>query len=217
MAIPPLPRNFMSVCNPLLFYAVLNVSWMQMPAFSTTNPYLLYALTISGVAYLIKLRKISAYSSLPVLPRDEVTQFSLNDCYSSNSEPAAITSVAATAGCLAVGRIDGSAAYFQLGLLHHSTPGNRMSPFLAKSCAFSFIFLHTWMIHFFLLIRFCEWVAGWFRDQSFMGFHVKVLIFPHEMSFLILYLHALAIINPSLCLVWTKTHLKDWNAYASYS
>lgn len=95
----------------------------QMPAFSTTNPYLLYALTISGVAYLIKLRNITAYSSLPVLPRDEVTQFSLNDRDSSNSEPAAITSVAATAGCLAVGRIDGSVAYFQLGLLHHSTPG----------------------------------------------------------------------------------------------
>ncbi|KAG5228130.1 nuclear pore complex protein [Salix suchowensis] len=95
----------------------------QMPAFSTTNPYLLYALTISGVVYLIKLRNISAYSSLPVLARDEVIQFSLNDRYSSNSEPAAITSVAATAGCLAVGRIDGSVAHFQLGLLHHSTPG----------------------------------------------------------------------------------------------
>jgi hypothetical protein len=31
----------------------------------------------------------------------------------------------------------------------------------------------------------------------------------HEMSFLILYLHVLAIIDPSHCLVWTKTHLKD--------
>jgi nuclear pore complex protein Nup160 len=114
---------------------------MQMPAFSTTNPYLLYALTVSGVAYLIKLRNITAYSSLPVLPRDEVTQFSLNDRDSSNSEPAAITSVAATAGCLAVGRIDGSVAYFQLGLLHHSTPGNRMSLFLARFYALFFYFV----------------------------------------------------------------------------
>lgn len=116
---------------------------MQMPAFSTTNPYLLYALTISGVVYLIKLRNISAYSSLPVLPRDEVTQFSLNDRYSSNSEPAAITSVAATAGCLAVGRIDGSVAHFQLGLLHHSTPGNRMSPFLEDFMPFLLFFAHV--------------------------------------------------------------------------
>ncbi|CAK7335902.1 unnamed protein product [Dovyalis caffra] len=95
----------------------------QMHGFSTANPFLLYALTVSGVAYLIKLRNISAYSSLPVFPRDEVTQFSLNDCHFNNSEPLAITSVAASAGCLAVGRNDGSVACFQLGLLHHTTPG----------------------------------------------------------------------------------------------
>ncbi|KAI4300319.1 hypothetical protein L6164_033710 [Bauhinia variegata] len=82
-------------------------------------PYLLYALTVSGVAYLLKVRNVFAYASCSVLPADELIELNLL-AYSNHI---AITSVTATAGCLVIGRSDGSVCCFQLGVLDPSAPG----------------------------------------------------------------------------------------------
>jgi hypothetical protein len=87
--------------------------------YSARHPYLLYALTVSGVAYLIKLRNISTYASSSVFPSDELIEFDIHT-YSNHG---AITTVAATEGCFAVGFNDGSVSCFQLGVLDQSAPG----------------------------------------------------------------------------------------------
>ncbi|GLT27531.1 hypothetical protein SLA2020_025180 [Shorea laevis] len=82
--------------------------------------YLLYALTVSGVAYLLKLSKnISSYSSCFVFPKEDLVELDLQT-YSSNGP---ISSVAAAPGCLVLGRNDGSVGCFQLGLLNQTAPG----------------------------------------------------------------------------------------------
>ncbi|KAE8022771.1 hypothetical protein FH972_008545 [Carpinus fangiana] len=87
--------------------------------YSARHPYLLYAMTVSGVAYLIKLRNISTYASSSVFPSDELIEFDIHT-YSNHG---AITTVAATEGCFAVGFNDGSVSCFQLGVLDQSAPG----------------------------------------------------------------------------------------------
>ncbi|XP_059445417.1 nuclear pore complex protein NUP160 isoform X2 [Corylus avellana] len=87
--------------------------------YSARHPYLLYALTVSGVVYLLKLRNISTYASSSVFPSDELIEFDVHT-YSNHG---AITTVAATAGCFAVGFNDGSVSCFQLGILDQSAPG----------------------------------------------------------------------------------------------
>ncbi|XP_062007631.1 nuclear pore complex protein NUP160 isoform X1 [Rosa rugosa] len=78
---------------------------------SRSHPYLLYALTVSGVAYLLRLGTVSSYASSSV-----IREFSLHP-------HGPITSAAATpAGCLVVGRNDGSLACFQL-TLESTAPG----------------------------------------------------------------------------------------------
>ncbi|CAL1404353.1 unnamed protein product [Linum trigynum] len=84
-----------------------------------TNPYTLYILSVSGVAYLIKLRTVPAYSSISIFPKDELFEFDLTGC----SVDAPITSVAASAECLVVGRKDGSAACYRFTLPNHAVPG----------------------------------------------------------------------------------------------
>ncbi|CAN6684888.1 unnamed protein product [Malus baccata var. baccata] len=84
---------------------------------SMSHPYLVYALTVSGVAYLFRLRPISTYASRSVFPENEVVVFNINP-----SVP--VTSAAGTSsGCLVVGRDDGSLAGFQLGRLDPTPPG----------------------------------------------------------------------------------------------
>ncbi|XP_043806897.1 nuclear pore complex protein NUP160 isoform X2 [Manihot esculenta] len=85
---------------------------------SPANPFLLYALTISGVAYVFKLRNFSGYTSSSAFPANEVIVCNLQR-YLNN---VTITSVAATSGCLVVGKSDGSVACFQLGLLEQTAP-----------------------------------------------------------------------------------------------
>ncbi|KAF9603749.1 hypothetical protein IFM89_037835 [Coptis chinensis] len=88
----------------------------QIPTTGAT-PYLLYSLSVSGVAYLFKLRHVSDYyTSYSIFPQNDFIHFDLNSL-------SPITSVAATMGCLVVGRHDGSVACFQLGLLHTSAQG----------------------------------------------------------------------------------------------
>ncbi|KAL5715188.1 hypothetical protein ACHQM5_017047 [Ranunculus cassubicifolius] len=83
------------------------------------NTYLLYAMTVSGVAYLFKLRNVGDYESCTVVPQNEFMEFDLQ----SFSQSAPITAVTATMGCLIVGRYDGSISCFQLGVLDASVNG----------------------------------------------------------------------------------------------
>ncbi|KAK6121287.1 hypothetical protein DH2020_044990 [Rehmannia glutinosa] len=79
----------------------------------------LYTLTVSGVAYLIRLRNNFDYGTSSVVPTDEFL------AYNTQVQPhyGAITAVTATAGCLMIGRSDGSIGCFQLGVLDPSHSG----------------------------------------------------------------------------------------------
>lgn len=84
---------------------------------SRSHPYLLCALTVSGVAYLVRLGTISSYASRSVIRPEDLIEFNLHGY-------GPITSAAATpSGCLVVGRNDGSLACFQLGTLDSTAPG----------------------------------------------------------------------------------------------
>ncbi|XP_076919952.1 nuclear pore complex protein NUP160-like [Bidens hawaiensis] len=88
---------------------------------STTsrNPYMLYALTVTGLAYLIRLTDITCYETCSVLPPNEVVELNLIDY----CDYGAITAIAATNGCLVVGGQDGSVGCFRLGMHDSSAPG----------------------------------------------------------------------------------------------
>ncbi|XP_047324446.1 nuclear pore complex protein NUP160 [Impatiens glandulifera] len=83
------------------------------------NPYLLYALTVSGVAYSIKLKSIHNYASGYTLSPYEVVEFNIQQLPNAG----VITSVAAMSGCLVVGRDDGVVSCLHLGRLEPSDPG----------------------------------------------------------------------------------------------
>ncbi|KAL8541895.1 hypothetical protein ACS0TY_002951 [Phlomoides rotata] len=80
---------------------------------------LLYTLTVSGVAYLIRLRDNFDYGTSSLVPSNEILG------YNTQSHPhyGAITTVAASEGCLSIGRSDGSIGCFQLGTLDPSSSG----------------------------------------------------------------------------------------------
>lgn len=163
--------SYFSISKQLivLFFPHIHITYsiqMQMQLQMQVSPYLLYTLTVSGVAYLFKLRNVSAYSSLSAFPRDEFMQFNLQE-YSNN---ASITSVAAAAGCLVVGRNDGSVACFQLGSLHAAAPG-MYAIILLSSTYYIFILFFFFApfvdisLHFFLLLGFVHEL----RDDSGIG------------------------------------------------
>ncbi|GLT68099.1 hypothetical protein SLA2020_403590 [Shorea laevis] len=104
--------NFPDALSPFAFVCQNQIDY------SARHPCLLYALTVSGVAYLLKLRNISTYASSSAFPSDELLEFNIHT-YSNHG---AITTVAATAGCFAVGFNDGSVCCFQLGILDQSAP-----------------------------------------------------------------------------------------------
>lgn len=83
------------------------------------SQYLLYALTVSGVAYFFQLRNICTYVSCSNFPQHEFMEFNMQSYPNCGS----ITTIAATTGCLFVGRSDGSVGCFQLGLLDPNAPG----------------------------------------------------------------------------------------------
>ncbi|KAJ7972354.1 Nuclear pore complex protein [Quillaja saponaria] len=86
---------------------------------TTRDPYLLYALTVSGVAYLLNIKNVSTYGSCSIFPRNEIIEYNVH----SYSNHVAISAVTATAGCLVIGRTDGSVFCFQLGVVEQSAPG----------------------------------------------------------------------------------------------
>lgn len=81
--------------------------------------YLLYALTVSGVAYLIKLKPTLSYASSSVLPRSEIMELNVK----SYAHCGAITAAAAIAGSFIIGGNDGSVCCFQFGTLDPTAPG----------------------------------------------------------------------------------------------
>ncbi|GAB2231275.1 hypothetical protein Drorol1_Dr00027564, partial [Drosera rotundifolia] len=80
-------------------------------------PYMLYALSVSGVAYCFQLRNVSEYTPSLGFSPDEMLFFEIQNSFGP------ITAIAATSGCLVVGREDGSVSCFQLGLLDSNAPG----------------------------------------------------------------------------------------------
>ncbi|XP_017979220.1 PREDICTED: nuclear pore complex protein NUP160 [Theobroma cacao] len=96
-------------CHPLSPFAFISTS-------PTNSHYLLYTLTVSGIAYFIKISKDLA----SIVSRDELIELDVRD-YSNSNEP--ITCIAAKPGCLLLGRNDGSVTCFRLGLLHQTAPG----------------------------------------------------------------------------------------------
>lgn len=117
--------------NALLFFFLQS-------KFASGNHLLLYTLTVSGVAYVIRLRSNFDYGTSSLVPTDEFLQ------YNTQVQPhyGAITAVAATAGCLLIGRSDGSVGCFQLGILDSSTSGLWMvSAFLFILEIFMFLFI----------------------------------------------------------------------------
>ncbi|KAL3651476.1 hypothetical protein CASFOL_004478 [Castilleja foliolosa] len=83
------------------------------------NHLMLYTLTISGIAYLIRLRNNFDYGTSSLVPTDEILE------YNTQVQPhyGSITTVSATAGCLLIGRSDGSIGCFQIGILDPNHPG----------------------------------------------------------------------------------------------
>lgn len=86
---------------------------------NNTNIHVLHVLTVSGIAFRLKFSSnFSVYESTLLFPNQDILEFNLV-----NYGTVPITRVAATAGCLVVGRNDGSVACFQLGILHPASPG----------------------------------------------------------------------------------------------
>ncbi|KAG0448523.1 hypothetical protein HPP92_027788 [Vanilla planifolia] len=83
------------------------------------DAYLLYALTVSGTAYLLNLKRPFKYVPGSIFSSNELIEFSVQ----SSAPDAKITTVAATLGCLVIGRQDGSISCYQLGVLHPNKPG----------------------------------------------------------------------------------------------
>ncbi|PKA58130.1 hypothetical protein AXF42_Ash019834 [Apostasia shenzhenica] len=83
------------------------------------DAYLLYALTVSGNAYLLNLKRPFNYVAGSLFPQNELIEFSVQGSALSGK----ITSVTATSGCLVVGMQDGSIVCYQLGVLDPDKPG----------------------------------------------------------------------------------------------
>lgn len=81
--------------------------------------YLLYVLTISGVAILCNLRSPFSYVSGSILSQNDIVGFNLQ----THTQSAKVTAVKAKPGCLVIGRQDGSICCYSLGKLAPSSPG----------------------------------------------------------------------------------------------
>ncbi|CAM0946979.1 unnamed protein product [Alopecurus aequalis] len=81
--------------------------------------YLLYVLTISGVALVCNLRIPFSYVSGSILSQNDILEFSLQ----THPQSAKVTAVKAKPGCLVIGRQDGSICCYSLGKLAPNSPG----------------------------------------------------------------------------------------------
>ncbi|KAK3155994.1 hypothetical protein QOZ80_2AG0101430 [Eleusine coracana subsp. coracana] len=81
--------------------------------------YLLYVLTVSGVAFLCHLHSPFSYVSGSVLHQCDTVEFNLQ----THTQSAKVTAVTAKPGCLVVGRQDGSICSYSLGKVAPNSPG----------------------------------------------------------------------------------------------
>ncbi|XP_066329314.1 nuclear pore complex protein NUP160-like isoform X1 [Miscanthus floridulus] len=81
--------------------------------------YMLYVLTVSGVALLCHLRSPFSYVSGSVLHQDDIVEFNLQ----TQAQSAKVTAVTAKPGCIVIGRQDGSICSYSLGKLAPNSPG----------------------------------------------------------------------------------------------
>lgn len=81
--------------------------------------YMLYVLTVSGVALLCHLRSPFSYVSGSVLHQDDIAEFNLQ----TQAQSAKVTAVTAKPGCIVIGRQDGSICSYSLGKLAPNSPG----------------------------------------------------------------------------------------------
>lgn len=126
---------------------------------NNTNIHVLHVLTVSGIAFRLKFSSnFSVYESTPLFPNQDILEFNLV-----NYGTVPITRVAATAGCLVVGRNDGSVSCFQLGILHPASPGITV---------YSPILLLLFTFRLFILLMFLCWPLGFqqeLRDDTGIG------------------------------------------------
>lgn len=109
--------NFSSPLSP---FAFICASDQISTSAGSDSSFLLYALTVSGVAYLLKISKnLPVYSLNSVLPREEIVELDIHSC----GNPVSISSAAAAPGCLVLGRKDGSVGCYQLGRLDPTAAG----------------------------------------------------------------------------------------------
>lgn len=81
--------------------------------------YLLYVLTVSGIAFLLNLRRPLLYISCSNFPANDIIEVTVQ----TPAQIGKITSVTATSGYLLAGRLDGSIGCYQLGKLDPEAPG----------------------------------------------------------------------------------------------
>lgn len=81
--------------------------------------YLLYVLTVSGVAFLCNLHSPFSYVSGSILAQNDIVEFSLQTL----TQSAKVTAVKAKPGCLVIGRQDGSICCYSLGKVAPCSPG----------------------------------------------------------------------------------------------
>lgn len=92
----------------------------SMQSNSVSGNYLvLYTLTVSGIAYRIVLKDNFDYGTSSRVPTNDILE------YNTQVQPhyGAVTAVAASAGCMLIGRSDGSIGVLQLGSLDPSDSG----------------------------------------------------------------------------------------------
>lgn len=88
---------------------------------------ILYALTPSGVVYVLKLENTSAYKSGSVFPLDQLIHLEVRPHLNETN----VTSVAASPGFLFLGRSDGCVSCFQPAVSPQTPSGGLTLPYLS--------------------------------------------------------------------------------------
>lgn len=106
--------TFPDALSPFVFLSSNQVDTVSR---NHSHPYLLCAITESGIAYLFRIRSLSAYSSCSALPLDELIR-----AFDMQPFGPITSAIAMPSGCLIVGRGDGSVGCFQLGTHDPGSP-----------------------------------------------------------------------------------------------
>ncbi|CAN4108263.1 unnamed protein product [Withania somnifera] len=112
------PKTGLQIVFPEALFPFAVICKNEM-TFSSVKPYLLHAMTMTGVAYIIKLENISNYVSSSHLQSDDFVEFNTL----THPNQGAATAVAGIQELMVVGRSDGSVGCFQLGILDQRAPG----------------------------------------------------------------------------------------------